>query len=536
VYTSASYKRIGRWLDAGHRMLFDHPAGSVGLGAACFILYAGFSLDLTFLHDEGIFTFDTTKVVFHSPAAVLFALKIKPVLTLIYAPFALMGLTPFLLLHAALAALAVVLVCRTAVHLKVAHPNAAGWLLALSMGFTVAASNGFANADGAFFLSLFLFLYFSKRYTWAALVLGLLPFVRNELALIWVGFLVWDVWNRKDYRFVLACLAFPVAYTLAGALYHHNLFWLVSYFPNPQDKPYALGFEPLTLSAMGVYFHQSLLINFGLLAFPALFAWKAGDRQRIFLLVLTWVMFVTMAVMQYYHVFGFNDSLRYHVAPLPLVALLCAFGLSSSDRVAWIGAGCLALLMLGFSVLNFGFSWYLAVLMLVVAVLAVARLLSTGLVRPANLVLWCAGVCVLISGLIGEWYGSRQHRSVHDLVARLKDSGLYSGQPLYTDLHILRHDRCTGVEDTYLLANEAIVWEFSRFTNHENGQYRDLVRAFEHQRFLVEAEAHQPRRDALYLLGEGPRMDRWRKRLEQADPQSVSIGEHRVYYWPRGGS
>jgi hypothetical protein len=472
----------------------------------------------------------------HSPLAMLFLLKAKPVLTLLYAPFAVLGLTPYLLFHAALAATAVVLICRTAVHLEIAHPNAAGWLLALSLGFTVAGSNGFANSAGAFFLSLFLFLYFSKRYMWAALVLGLLPFVRNELALIWAGFLFWDVWNRKDYRFVLACLAFPVAYALAGAWYHKNLFWLIAYFPNPQEKPHALGFEPLSLESMGVYFHQSLLINFGVMAFPALFAWKAGDRRRLLLLILAWATFLIMAIMQYHHVFGFNDSLRYHVAPLPLVALLCAFGLSSSDRAAWTGAGCLAVLMLGFSALTFGFSWHLSILMLVVAGLAVARLLVPVRVRATNLILWSAGVCVLITGLVGEWYGRGQHRLVHEAFSRLKESQVYNGQPVYTDLHTARLDRCSGFENSYFLANQAIIWEFSRFTNRENGQYEDLAQALEHQRFLVEPEAHQVRRDSLYLLREGPRMDVWQKRIEQANPLSVSAGEHRVYYWPQDGS
>jgi len=75
--------RIGRALDAGHRMLFDHPAGSFALGAAGFVLYAGFVLNLTFLHDEGIFTFDMAGSMRHSSLAMLFFVKAKPVLSLL---------------------------------------------------------------------------------------------------------------------------------------------------------------------------------------------------------------------------------------------------------------------------------------------------------------------------------------------------------------------------------------------------------------------------------------------------------------------
>jgi hypothetical protein len=514
-----------------HRYVFEHPAVGVVLAAGCFVLYGVFALDLTYLHDEGIFTLDMAGCMIYSPAAMLFFVKAKPVLMLIYTPFAALGLTPYLLFHAALAALAVALIVRTAVHLGIAHPGAAGWLLALSFGFTIGGSNGFANVDGAFFLSLFLFLYFSRRYLWAGGVLGLMPLVRNELALVWVAFIAWDVWNRKDYRFVLAGLAFPVVYAVAGSVYHGNIAWLVSTFPNPQSKPQDIGFELPTLKRMGKYIQQSMLLNLGVMAFPALSALKAGDRRGILLLVLTWLFFILMAFFQYFGVFGFDLSLRYHLSPLPLVALLCAYGLSSYGRAAWVGAGCAAVLMVILPGEGKGF-------LVAVAVLAVAHLVTRwktklDVVRPSNLVLWIIGVCLLVSGISGRQYGEDQHRWNHRVMDSLKKSAIYNGQPVYTDIHIARYDRCAAIQDVYFLANESMLWELSRFLNRENGQYGEIVRALAHQRFVVEPEAHKLRLDAIYLLIQGPRMERWQRRIESAGPKNVRIGTHTAYYWPQ---
>lgn len=511
-----------------HRLLFDHVAGAVLPAVACFGLYAAFALGRTFLHDEGLFTYDLAGAFWHSPAATLFFLKAKPVLVLLYAPVVWLGLTPYLLLHAGLAAAATLLVRQTARRLGVAHPNTAGWIMALSLGFAVAASNGFANADGAFFLALFLFLYFSGRHAWGGAVLGLLPFVRYELALVWLGFLLWDLWTRRDLRFVLASLAFPFAYMAAGALYHRDLLWLLSVFPNSQGIPAAIGFETPSPRVMGALFHRTVLINLGVLALPALFAVDLRDRRRTFLLGLTWLFFLLTTLFQMGRIFGFDASLRYHVAFLPLLALLGAYALAAAGRAAWIGAGCLSVLVL--AVAEHG-----RMAMAVAAVLAATRLAAraTGrdLIRPTNLALWAAGVGLLVSGLLGG-YGGDQHRGAQEVMTQLTMDTRYHGQPLYTDLSIARFERCAGIEEVHLLANAAILWEGSRFANHDNGQFEALVRALRAGRIHLDPGAHAVQRDAIYLVKDGPRMDRWRRHLEAERPRTFQVGGYRAFHWP----
>ena len=519
--------RLIALLSTGHRLLFDHPYTPAILAGAFLAVATGHVLNLTFLHDEGIFTFDLAGTMRHSFVATVFLLKAKPVLVLLYAPFSFVGLTAYLMFHAALASAAILLVTATARRLKIAHPNVAGWLLAVSMGYAVAASNGFANADGAFFLSLFFFLYFSNRRIWAAILMGMLPFVRNELALVWVAFLVWDLWKRKDYRFVIASLGFPLVYTVAGAVYHRDLFWLVATFPNPQGKPSSIGFTLPSLGWLGQYLQKSLLINFGFMGFLALLGWQSGDRRSIFLYGLTCSIFVLMTVFQFFGVFGFDTSLRYHVGPLPLVALVTAYAVSSGSRRPYLAVAALSGLLLLFPA---GRSPYL------VAVLAAAacRFFVKGdeFRKPADLVIWLCALVFAVIGLGTTEFGRRQHLGAHRTLKALKDSGIYKGQRVYTDIHIARYDRCSGVRNAYFLANESIVWELDRFVNKENGQYEDLVRALARRRFLIEIENHTVQRNAVYLLREGERMRRWKERIERHGPRRFSLGKYRVYYWP----
>ncbi|MDI7268517.1 MAG: hypothetical protein QME96_11025 [Myxococcota bacterium] len=515
-------------LSTCHRLLFDHPSTLVALAGAFLVLVSAFALNLTFLHDEGVFTFDLAATMRDSFPATLFLLKAKPVLALLYAPFSFLGLDAYLLFHAVLASAAIILVGATARHLGIAHPNVAGWVLATSMGYTVAASNGFANADGAFFLSLFLFLYFSDRRTWAAVVLGMLPLVRNELALVWIAFLAWDLWTRKDRRFVLAALAFPVAYAGLGALYHRDLLWLLATFPGAQGIPASISFPLPSLNELGEYLRRTLLANFGLLGLLALFGWHRGDRRSIFLHGLTWSILAVMTVLQFFGAFGFDISLRYHVALLPLVALVTAYAVSSPARLPWLGAGILAALLLLFP--PDGLSPFVAV----VLVAAACRLFlgHDAFRKPADLLLLACAAGFALTGLGTTDFGRTQHLETHRTMALLRSSGIYRGQPVFTDIHIARYDTCSGVTDAYFLANEAIVWEASRFLNKANGQYDDIVRALERQRFILESESHAVRRDAIYLLEDGERTRRWRERIEKEGPAWVRMGRYRACYWP----
>ena len=530
-----SFETIGKWTcnlaSYLQGLLFEHPLAPWALFAAALVLYLPFTWQYTFLHDEGIFTYDMTRLLWQQPVAAFFLLKVKPVLALLYLPTARLGFKAFLVVHAGLAATTVLLVCLTARDLGTRIPAAAGWMLMLSGGFFVAAVSGFANLEGAFFLALFLWLYFSGRRKSGALVLGLLPFVRHELAVVWLFFLGWDLWRRRrqGISFVLLAAAFPSLYIVLGAWYHGDLLWLIHNFPSSSDIPVAISFNSPTAAGLREYWQRSLLCNFGVLGVLALLA--VGIRQRVVLIlfVSALAIYAVMTLFQYQRIFGFNASLRYHVAVLPLVAILSAKGLENDHALTWMIAALLAFAVGMFSGAG---SWmFIAVAIFLPILMYLGKRWRMNTASLARILVLVSGMGVLYLGMA---YGEdfyRQHRQSHRLFHWLSEQGFYHGQPVYSDMQIFRYDECSGIKNRYQLANEAIYWELSRFTNHGNGQYRDLVDALRKIGYAVDPSKHRINRQAVYIVRRCQRFRRWIRLLEEHHPHRVVEGNHLIYYW-----
>src|SRR5262249_45080813 len=149
--------------------------------------------------------------------------------------------------------------------------------------------------------------------------------------------------------------------------------------------------------------------------------------------------------------FAVDRSLRYHVAPLPLVALLAA----SLRRPLWLPATMQAAFVLG--------------------------------------------------TLVFTDYGRERHLQNHRLMDAVRQSPAWHGQSVYTDVQIARYDTCSGV-DAWMLANDSIAYDVEHQLSADNGQRDAIVRALERQRFLVTLDPIP--KDALYLI-ESERNRRW---------------------------
>jgi hypothetical protein len=517
-----------------HRFVFERRAGAVALSALFFAVSAVLALKLRYLHDEGLFTFDNARALLREPAALAFFVKAKPALMLLYLAPAALGLPAFLVAHALVGAGAVFLTSEAARRLDLPSPNAAGLLLATSLSFTIAASNGYPNSDGAFFLALFLYFYFAERRLPAALVLGALPFARSELAAVTVIFLAWDLWVKRDARFALGALAFGAVYALAGALYHQNPAWLYSHFPDPQGMPEELKVHrPPSPSEAARSLQQALLRGSPLFCALGIVGLSRGDRRSYPVFASMAAIYVAMTLFQVLGVLGFDTSPRYYVAPLPLVALLAAWALAPRARsgekerpaAAWIAAPGLAMAC--------ALQGAVGAVFAAVAALASALRLVFDQRRAAEGVLFVGALAVAGAQLANDADPERlQHARTHALVASLRTAGIYKGQPLFTDLYAARHDRDAGIGEARVLINQAIDWEIRFDSNPRNGQYGAIVRALEAEGVLFDPARHAPRRDAVYALRRRERTKAWRDAIEAAGPKSATFGEFVVYWWP----
>lgn len=274
------------------------------------------------LNDEGLTTYIWACWLRLDPLPMLFYQKAKPILPLLYALPSTFGSQAMLLVHGALCALAVPLAAAVARALGSTIPNLAAILVCMSPLFIAGGPGGLSNADGVLGILLFLYLLTVRRNdALAGLVLGLLPWVRHELGLFFVVFLVHAALVARRRTLVLTALAFPVAYGLAGVVYNHDVLWML-HFPPAASQPMAGNpvWEPVTAEA--------LLANLiGLSpAFALAFAvpWRrlAAVERTLLVYLIAWLGLVILLPTAGIANFAFSS--RYLLVLLPAVALLVA--------------------------------------------------------------------------------------------------------------------------------------------------------------------------------------------------------------------
>ena len=183
----------------------------------------------TFLNNEGILTWIFAGEVSEWPLDGLFFLKLRPPLSFFYAPAAVLGLTPFLCVHAVLAATAIPLLASLARRFGHRSPNLPALLLGLSPLFVGAAPAGVQNSDALLALLALIWLLETGRPSAAGLLLTLIVLSRIEVAFFGVALAAYAVATPGARRFVVAAAALAALYALAGAVYHGDLLWPLHY-------------------------------------------------------------------------------------------------------------------------------------------------------------------------------------------------------------------------------------------------------------------------------------------------------------------
>lgn len=279
------------------------------------------------LNDEGLLTYLYANWASHDLWPVLFFQKAKPVLTLIYMPASLAGIPGFLVLHLVLSSLTLPLLVSLGRALGLGAPNAAAFVVALSPIFLLGGAAGLNNLDGLLGTTLFLYLLVVRRQPLAAgLVLGLLPWVRHELALFSALFFLRGVVVDRRRSFIVGALAFPSLYWLSGALYHGDLIWLVHY---PPSTLFPMPGNPMWVPVSSGAVVESLLSITPLIGLAFALPYRELSRIERALLgyVVLWLILST--VLPVWRIANFGYVPRYALQVLPMLALLTARGLES---------------------------------------------------------------------------------------------------------------------------------------------------------------------------------------------------------------
>jgi hypothetical protein len=274
--------------------------------------------------DEGYQAFMWADALLADPLAIAFVQKAKAVGGLLALPGVLAGWTGYLAWHKVLAGATVLLIGQAA-----RAQGGRGWVAALvlatSPAFVAGAMQGHSNVQGALVAAVAIRLLVSgRRPALAGLALGTLPWVRSEYVVFVVAAVVAEALAGRARAVLAGVLAFPVAYALAGAAYHHDLLWLVHFpptvaFPEAVCPEYeAIAFETWYLRDLAC---QATLL---LPAWPllALLSWRSSaTRERTWLVTLLVTAFLLLAL-PFSGFAKFGHTVRYWIVLLPFAALL----------------------------------------------------------------------------------------------------------------------------------------------------------------------------------------------------------------------
>ncbi|MGH1345330.1 MAG: hypothetical protein ACRBN8_27455 [Nannocystales bacterium] len=296
------------------------PLGLVLLLAG-FCALAGLGLkDGRYLHDEGLLTHLFALVTSRDPAAGFFLQKSRPPISALYAPLS-GSLELFFWAHILVGALGIAALWGAARALGHRVPLLAPGVLALSPLFIGGSVAGLSNADVVTGLCVVAWLHASDRRGAAAVVLGVLPWIRAEVAVLAMLFAISAV-RRAAWKELGALAAFGAVYGLAGISYHRDPVWFLHF---PPALPEPMPNNPYWADHAGAA-SLATLVGAAVALTPvspalALVRWKSlRSTERLGLwFCLTFV--GALVVLPVWQVFNFDTSPRYLLPVVPFVGL-----------------------------------------------------------------------------------------------------------------------------------------------------------------------------------------------------------------------
>ncbi|MBV1858336.1 MAG: hypothetical protein KUG77_07980 [Nannocystaceae bacterium] len=297
--------------------------GPLGLALllATFFVLAGMGLqDGRYLHDEGLLTHLFALVTARDPGAGFFLQKSRPPISALYAPLS-GSLELFFWAHITVGALGIAALWAAARALGHRVPVLAPGVLALSPLFIGGSVAGLSNTDAVTGLCIVAWLHASDRRVAAAAVLGVLPWIRAEVAVFAVLLALWAL-RRTSWKELAALPAFGLLYGLAGIGYHHDPIWFLHFppaLPEPMpDNPYwadhggAASLTELVGTAVALTPVMPAL---------ALVRWKRLQNTERLGLWFSLAFVGALVVLPVWQVFNFDTSPRYLLPVVPFVAL-----------------------------------------------------------------------------------------------------------------------------------------------------------------------------------------------------------------------
>jgi len=455
-------------------------------------LFSGSTLILMFLvdytDDEGFQAYLYTRILLEEPIAGIFVQKLKWAGTMLYLPVFGFGWKIFLVWHKVLAGAGIYLLGKATEGL-----TRKGWIaslvLATSPAYIFSSMAGHSNIVGVFYAALILYLLVARRsFFWAGMALGALPWVRHEYFIFVAGLALYAVLKDRNPRFFGGLLMFPVVYLSIGAVYHGDILWWLHYLPAlTTPEPTCTWYRQWEAAYL-----QRLISMLGVItpAWPLLFlmSWRKKSPLEKALLISLVATFLFMFIVPFTRFLKFDHDVRYWLVFLPFLSVGAGgLDLSGKRRKTAYLCGGLSLVGIVLSLSDMTASLWLPVTIactIPLLMLAVGLTLRKPVYQVAAFLLMVV-VIVVSSPRNSPWYDHlryRPHAGIQQAAEWLSgDQRAARARGVYTNLHQLDmfiQDEYpdSGIKINYLVQYD-IQYELYHILNHDNHQYRDVLKA-----------------------------------------------------------
>ncbi len=257
----------------------------------------------------------------------------KPIFTILSSPFAQFGINGIRIYNLLLGLMASFLAYKTSRLLNIQASI-------ISLAFTILAPVYFilmftslTEISFAFFLILGVYLFFSNRYIWSAIIISFLPIIRTEGIILFPLFaLAYGL--RKSYLSILSLSFGFILISILGFPFHKSIFWLITEMPYGGANIYGSGqwmhFISNTKNITGIFEFVLFLLGFVLLLIKYFKKGILTIEKEFYILLLIFAPFILyFAAHSYVWAMGKGGSLgliRVIGAVVPLAAIGASFG------------------------------------------------------------------------------------------------------------------------------------------------------------------------------------------------------------------
>ncbi|MGB3948958.1 MAG: hypothetical protein WBM13_13320 [Bacteroidia bacterium] len=310
----------------------------VGLGVVLYLLLLicfAFYTDGTVDTGDSIYHYFFSKYAFLHPENFLNHWA-KPLFVLLSASFAQFGFVGIKVFNAVVAAITVWFVYKVAKLLNFYKAWLAPVFLIFTPGYFTHILSGLTEPLFGMLLVCGLYLFFSRKYLFAAIVVSFLPFVRSEGLIIVGVFVVYFIFD-KGYRFLPWLFVGHLFYSVVGAFYYHDVFWVFTKIPYSESSgKYGSGNWSHFLIQLNYILGVPLYVFLGfafvlktkLLFVKRFIAVVFDSSSSVIVYVLFFVFVLAHSLFWYFGIFESMGMKRVLIAVVPLGPLIVLDGLN----------------------------------------------------------------------------------------------------------------------------------------------------------------------------------------------------------------